>query len=218
MMQARMVHRLRPSEIWQPQAKQAALLQLAGLDLALYGGPVRPAVCECIGYGGAGFGGKTEGLLGLALVACMAIPGVKIGFFRRKFTELEGSDGAIERSHALYGRAGGHYNDQKHTWFFGKDDEKGTAPALRFCHCQYELDAQDYQSAAFDILLIDEATNFSWYIIDHLIARNRPSKASKIPKVFRVMTANPGGIGHSWYMQIFGIGKDVPLSPAAPKP
>ena len=202
--------RKKPSDIWQPQPKQNTLLELCGLDQALTGGTVRPAVCEWIGYGGAAFGGKTEGLVGLGLTACLSIRGVKIGYFRRKFTELEGSDGPIERSQQLYRQAGATYNQQKHLWTFGGATEKNAA--LRFCHCQNENDVYGYQSSAFDILLVDEATQFSWFIIDFLVTRNRHSKFSRIPHPFRVMTANPGGIGHSWYLQIFGIDDHTTLA------
>jgi hypothetical protein len=200
---------VRPSDFWSPQPKQAQLLEVCGLLDALNGGVVKPAICECIGYGGAAFGGKTEGLLGIGLVACLMISGVKVGYFRRKYTELEGSDGPIERSLEIFSRAGARYNQTKHVWTFGKDEDgEGDGAALRFCHCHNENDVYSYQSWAFDILLVDEATLFSWFIVDFLITRNRVSKYSKIPHPFRVMTANPGGVGHSWYMQLFGIGGD----------
>jgi len=156
-------------------------------------------MCERIGYGGAAFGGKTEGLIGLGLIACMRIPGVQVGFFRRTFPELEGSDGPIFRSRNLYPAGGGRYNDQKHVWKFPRKAE------LHFCHCQHEKDVFAYQSQAFDILMIDEATHFNWFIVDYLLTRNRISKFSEIPKPFSVFTTNPGGVGHMWFMQLFGV-------------
>jgi phage terminase large subunit len=201
--QRKAIQTTRPIDIWQPQEKQQELLRLCGFDEALTGGAVKPAVCRGIGYGGAAFGGKTEGLVALAMLACMAVPGVNVGYFRRTYPELEGSDGPIERSQQLYTRSGGEYNSQKHVWTFG--NRHNVTSHVHFCHCQHERNVSNYQSAAFDILLIDEATTFSWYIVDHLIARNRPSKDSTLPHPFRVMTANPGGVGHSWYMQIFGL-------------
>jgi hypothetical protein len=199
----RAIAAVKPVDIWEPQPKQLELLRLCGLDEALHGGPVKPAVCEAIGYGGAAFGGKTEGLVALGMVACMMVPGINVGYFRRMFTELEGADGPIERSKQLYPRAEATYNEMKHAWRFA--GRLNVSSQMRFCHCQHEKDVNHYQSWAFDILLIDEATTFSWYIVDHLIARNRPSKDSTLPHPFRVMTANPGGVGHSWYMQVFGL-------------
>lgn len=177
---------------------------------ALDGGDVHPAVCGLIGYGGAAGGGKTEGMIGAALVALHQIPGVKIGYFRRKFTELEGSDGPIERSQILFPEIGGKYNKSSHVWRIGdvKKDEnwnEGSASALRFCHCQYESDVSNYQSAAFDILMFDEATHFTWPIVRYLLTRNRVSRHSKIPKPFAIMSTNPGGVGHMWYKKIYDI-------------
>lgn len=217
------VRRRRAVDIWQPQPKQAQLLTACGLLDALHGGEVHPPVCETIGYGGAAYGGKTEGLLGLGLVACLSVPGVKIGYFRRTYPELEGSDGPIERSQDLYRQAGGRYNQGRHVWTFGgeeadEDWTAGSSAAMRFCHCQHEGDVYSYQSAAFDILLIDEATLFTWFIVDYLITRNRRSKFSALPRPFRVFTANPGGPGHLWYMQLFGINPDEDLYAAETLP
>ena len=199
-----------PSDVWQPQPKQAALLEICGLNDALVGGPVYPALAGMIGYGGAAGGGKTEGMVAMAMIALHQVPGCKVGYFRRTFKELEGSDGPIERSLYLYPNLGGEYNKGDHTWRFGREKEgadwnEGAASALRFCHCQYESDVYKYQSNAFDILLVDEATHFTWSIIRYLLTRNRISGHSELPKPFAVMSSNPGGVGHMWYKQVFAI-------------
>lgn len=188
-----------PGEIWQPQPKQAQLLEMCGLLDALNGGQVKPAVSELIGYGGAAFGGKTEGLVAIGMIACMAIPGVQVGYFRRTYPELEGADGPIIRSEDLYNQLGARYNQGKHVWRFANGSR------LHFNHCQNEKDVFKYQSQAFDILLVDEATHFSWFIIDYLLTRNRVSKYSEIPHPFTVMCSNPGNIGHLWYLKLFDI-------------
>ena len=201
--------RRNPIDVWKPQPKQFQLLQLAGLDEALYGRSIKPAVCEEIGYGGAAYGGKTEGMVGLALIALDQIPGVKIGYFRRTFKELEGSDGPIERAHVYFPEIGGKYNKSEHSWKFGEDEDpewnEGRSASLRFCHCQNEADVKMYQSWSFDILLFDEATQFSWYQYSMLKTRNRVSSYSKIPSPFSVACSNPGGVGHMWYKKQFGI-------------
>jgi hypothetical protein len=203
----------KPSDIWQPQPKQLQLLELAGLHNALHGGAVEPALCNLIGYGGAAGGGKTEGMVGLALVALSQVKSVKIGYFRRTYKELEGADGPIERSQILFPEIGGKYNKQEHTWRFGEEESKernedwneGIASALQFCHCQHESSVFAYQSKAFDILLFDEATHFSWAIVRYLMTRNRKSRHSELPMPFTVMCTNPGNIGHIWYMKLFDI-------------
>lgn len=193
----------KPSDFWKAQPKQQTLLEICGLRRAYDGGPIERCISQRIGYGGAAFGGKTEGLIGIALIACKMIPGIRIGFFRRKFTELEGSDGPIDRTRALFTQEGidASYAGDQHIWRFPNGS------TLRFCHCQNEADRFSYQSQAFDILLIDEATHFTWRIIDYLLTRNRPSKENSIEGFipFSVMCSNPGNIGHVWYMKIFDV-------------
>jgi hypothetical protein len=185
------------------------LLELCGLDNALHGGQVHKAACQLIGYGGAAGGGKTEGMIGLALIALHQIPGVKIGYFRRTYPELEELDGPIDRSRAIFPQLGFQYNETKHVWKAdaetGEDWDKLKGAALRFCHLQYEKTVKNYQSAAFDILLFDEATHFSWTQARTMITRNRKSKYSEIPMPFTVMCTNPGNIGHIWYKTLFDI-------------
>ena len=182
---------------WTPQPKQAQVLAACGLDQVFEGGHPRDAICETIGYGGAAFGGKSDGLLGIAIAAAFAYPGISIGYFRRTFPELEGADGAIIRSQELLAGVS-RYNEQKHVHVFP------TGSRLHFCHCQFESDVFQYQSQAFDILLIDEATHFTWSIVDYLITRNR-STIKDGPHPFRVFATNPGNVGHTWYLQLFDL-------------
>jgi len=182
---------------WFPQDKQKELLHACGLLGPIYNQAPEPPLCRLIGYGGAAFGGKSDGLLGIATVAAFAYPGCRIGFFRRKFTELEGADGAIERSHEILNQVA-EYNAGRHRWTFP------TGSRLFFCHCHEETNKYDYQSQAFDILLFDEATHFPWSIIDYLLTRNRPSSGAPVGMVpLAAMATNPGNVGHAWFYQLF---------------
>lgn len=129
----------------------------------------------------------------------MMVPGVQVGFFRRKFTELEGADGPIDRSLGLFTQAGATYNGSKHTWSFPNGSK------FRFAHCNNEANRFDYQSQAFDILIFDEATHFTWKIIDYLLTRNRASKTSQLTQPFALFLTNPGGVGLSWFIKLFDI-------------
>lgn len=159
--------------------------------------PERP-IARLLGYGGAAYGGKTDALLGLAMIAAFAFPGVRIGLFRRNFTELEGPDGPIERSRELLAGIA-EYNGERHRHTFP------TGSRLYFHHCATEDDRHNYQSQAWDILLIDEATHFTWPIIDYLITRNRPTIDNPDLTPFTVMTTNPGNVGHEWYARMFDV-------------
>lgn len=163
----------------------------------MYDGPIREPKAPVIGYGGAAGGGKTDAFLMLGVIICHAFKGARVVFMRRTFAELEGPDGAINRSIELFSGVGT-YNETKHRWTF--DD---TGSQLYFGHCQHEKDRTKYQGNQINVLLIDEATHFTWMITDYLITRNR----SVVPglKPFAAMASNPGNIGHVWYSDLFDI-------------
>ncbi len=186
---------------WYPQPKQMEGLELCGLAPVLMNKKPEPPLARLIGYGGAAFGGKTDlGVVGVAGLAALAWPGCKIGFFRRTFSELEGADGAIERSLEIFPGLG-KYNQGNHTWRFF------TGSGLYFNHCQHEKDRTRYQSQAWDILIIDEATHFPWIIVDYLITRNRPTGDFEGLVPFTLMSTNPGNVGHMWFMDLFDTTK-----------
>ena len=181
---------------WKPQPRQLVALQAAGLSFPFDSSKSRPAIADVIGYGGSAGGGKTDTLLAIGLVAAMAYPGIRIGYFRRQFPQLEGLGGAIDRSYAIYGQVG-KYNQQKHRWTFF------TGAQLQFCHAQNPKDVYNYQSQQFDILLIDEATQFTQEMIDYLITRNRKTIENQMFKPFCAMATNPGNIGHGMFLERF---------------
>lgn len=190
-----MPKRLEITVDWFPQPRQMDLIRAAGLEDCILGvGGPKPPVASIIGYGGAAYGGKTDADLGLATVAAFAYPGCNIAFFRRTFPELNNVGGAIKRSlEILSGIAT--YNVAEHTWLFPNGSR------LQFAFAQNESDVLKYKSSQFDILIIDEATSFTWYQVDYLMTRNRATVSGIQP--FTVMTTNPGDVGHAWYMQLF---------------
>ena len=143
-----------------------------------------------IGYGGSAGGGKSDALLSVGAIGAITWPGSRWAFFRRKFTELEGLDGAIDRSHKLFtGLA--EYNGARHRWTFGNGSR------FQFCHCNQEKNVHDYQSQSFDGLLFDEATHFTEFQINYLLTRNRATVDGPVP--FCAMATNPGNVGHLWF-------------------
>jgi len=181
---------------WIPQPRQADMLLVAGLLPVLAGYTPTPAWADIIGYGGAAFGGKTDGMLGLAGLAALAWPGIRIAYFRRTFPELEAGGGAIDRSQQMYSGIGT-YNAGNHSWNMFNGSE------VRFYHCQREADRLRYKSSQFEVLLVDEGTSFTWKIIDYLLTRNRVGTGCGIPRPFAVMSTNPGDVGHVWYRDMF---------------
>jgi hypothetical protein len=188
---------------YKPQpGPQTELLQAAGVLSYLNGGlPVAPAA-DVIGYGGAAFGGKTYGSVGLCSVLAQAFPGVQIGYFRRTYPELTGPDSAVPKAYEIFRTLASANNDGK-DWHFENGSE------VYFRYCQSEKDVYTYQSQAFDILIIDEATSFTWMIVDYLLTRNRTTaKVNNLVKPFAVFLSNPGNVGHVWYSQLFDVLKE----------
>jgi len=181
---------------WEPQPRQLKCLEFCGLDFPFTGSQPRPALADMIGYGGAAGGGKTDTLLAIAIIAGFQYSRIKIAFFRREFPQLEGLGGAIQRSlELLTGIC--KYNEQKHRWTFPNGSQ------LQFYHCKDENDVYNYQSQQFDILLVDESTQFTEFQIDYLITRNRATVSYPTFKPFSVMGTNPGNIGHGTFKERF---------------
>jgi len=205
----------KPASLTLLQKRQAVLLAACGFPCEAAGehvfggkkiemfkptGEWNPAVAEMIGYGGAAFGGKSYGMLILAKIAAELLPGVQIAYFRRTYPELDGPGAAMQKAYEVFGGV-------------AKDSDGGkvwkwpNGSMFYFRHCQNEKDVYSYQSQQIDILLVDEATHFSWFIIDYLLTRNRATVDHPGFKPFAVTSSNPGNVGHVWYSDIFDVGE-----------
>jgi phage terminase large subunit len=197
------------------QAKQAALLEACGFPCVSVGthefnGKMIPMwratgkrghlSADLLGYGGAAYGGKSYGLLILAVVAALLWPGVQIAYFRRTYSELDGPGAAIQKAYEVFSSVA---EDREG----GKEWNFPNGSVLYFRHCQNPNDVYLYQSQQIDILLVDETTHWPWVMIDYLLTRNRASGSVKVPgfKPFAVLPSNPGNIGHAWYASVFDV-------------
>jgi hypothetical protein len=181
---------------WRQQPKQIQFLDACGLAFPFLGGAPKAPLADRIGYGGAAGGGKSDALLMVGIIAGFTFKGINIGYFRRKFTELQGPGGAIMRSSELLARKA-KWNGSLHRWTF-----PGGA-SLTFCHLNTDGSVHDYQSQQFDIMLFDEETQFSDFQIDYMTGtRNRATKDTII-KPFSASATNPGGIGHARFKEQF---------------
>lgn len=185
---------------WKQQARQMTFLRACGLAHALEGGKPTPAKAKVIAYGGAAGGGKSDGMIMGAIIACCTYSGIAVGYFRRKFTQLEGAGGAIWRSTQLLAplvdKGLVKWNGGLYRWTFFNGS------VIQFAHLQHEHDVQNYQSQQFDILCFDEATHFSRFQYRYMLSRNR-SNTPNMPRPFIMMGTNPGGIGHTWFKDEF---------------
>lgn len=203
------------AELPRVQARQAKLLEACGFackpagEMLIGGAPIAMqratgersgAVADLIGYGGAAYGGKTFGNLILARVAATLWPGIQIAFFRRTYSQLDGPGAAMQTAHEVFNGAA-KASDGGKEWKF----DNGSV--FYFRYAQNEKDKYNYQSQQIDVLILDEATHFTWSIVDYLLTRNRATTGAYGFKPFAVMPSNPGNIGHVWYSQIFDVEK-----------
>jgi phage terminase large subunit len=175
---------------WAPQLRQLICLEACGLDPILVNKPPRAPMARVIGYGGSAGAGKTDLLLGVGMLSGLHWPGISIGYFRREYPMLEGPGGAIMRSHELMS-SWAQWNGGERRWWLP------TGSILQFCHAADERDVFKYQSLQFDIILMDEATQFTRFQYRYLMTRNRATRDGITP--FMVLATNPGGIGHIWF-------------------
>lgn len=178
---------------WLPQKKQLKFLRACGLAHPFDGGSPKKPIADLIGYGGAAGGGKSDALMGAAIVYALTYPGSRIGYFRQTFTQLDGAGGAIARSLELLS-AHAKYNGGKHEWVFPNGSR------LRFCYLSRDADLPNYQSQQFDCLLFDEATQFTWHQINWMQQRLRSVKGYP---TFSALATNPGGQGHYFFKNFF---------------
>ncbi len=153
---------------------------------------------------------NSDSLLMTALLSCITWPGCNVGYFRRRYPDLEGPGGAIMRSHELF-KDLAKYHGGNRRW------NVVNGGVVQFCHCQNEDDVYSYNSQQFDILLIDESTQFSEFQIKYLQSRNRATVSNLIP--FCAMATNPGGVSHGFHLKKFveagppGVPVEVEIEP-----
>lgn len=144
-------------------------------------------------YGGAKGGGKSKGIRDILLLRRFQHPGTHAGLFRRTYKELEGNHiRPLFKEHPAL----------KEYWTESK--KLLTLPnqsTLEFCHCENEADVELYQGREFEDLAIEEAGQWLESMFRTLHGSNRSATPGFKPRT--LLTANPGGIGHSWLKRLF---------------
>lgn len=180
--------------LWKSQPKQIKFLRACGLSHPFDGGKARLPIAKVVGYGGAAGGGKSDALLMAGIIYALSYKKARIGYFRQTFSQLEGAGGAIMRSmELLTGIA--KYNATKHVWKFPNGS------IIKFAFLDKDKDVHIYQSQQFEVLLFDEATQFSWHQVSYMI--NSRMRSVRGYPTFAAMATNPGGKGHSWFKKFF---------------
>lgn len=145
-------------------------------------------------YGGARGGGKSWSVITKSTMLCLneEYAGIKILIMRRRYTQLE--EMMISPICKLIPEALGGYNGSLYTFFFYNGS------TIKFGHLNNKRDIEDYQGKEYDVIFMDEATQFTEEEFRTLGVCIRGVNA--FPKRF-YLTCNPGGIGHQWVKRLF---------------
>jgi Terminase large subunit, T4likevirus-type, N-terminal len=179
--------------IWTPTEKQDEFLSCPAREV-LFGGSV-----GC---------GKTDSLL-ISALSQTGNRRHRAIIFRRTYPQLRDM---IGRSHELYLPLGGSFNKQDKQWTFK------SGAIVEFGYLDAPEDRYNYQGRAFSFLGFDELALWPGDATDanlepcnssyvYLLSRLRTVEGSGLRLEVR-STCTPGGPGHGWVKQRFGIGDD----------
>lgn len=144
-----------------------------------------------VAYGGARGGGKSWALRRKLVLLCIEYPGINILLIRKTYNELRDNHIRI-----LTGELKGiaTYTDSRKTFEFPNGS------VLRMGYLDTESDTSQYQGQEYDVIALDEATQFTEYQFQTLKGCLRG--ANNFPKRM-YLTCNPGGVGHAWVKRLF---------------
>lgn len=151
-------------------------------------------------YGGARGGGKSWAARMKAVLLCFNYPGIQILLLRRTLKDLRDNH-VIPLQKLLRTES-----DTKFATYKVQEKEFLFANGSRLVlgYCDNESDVLQYQGQAYDVIFMEEATQFTEFMFQTLTESNRSSglcKAKFSPRMY--LTCNPGGVGHMWFKRLF---------------
>ncbi len=148
-----------------------------------------------IAYGGARGGGKSFAMRAKLVLLALRFPGIQILLLRRTFPELrENHINPLRRW--LYGIAT--YRDSTKEFLF-----PGGA-RIKLGYLSEEGDALQYQGQAYEVIGMEEATQFTesqYYAMTECCRLSGQMREKFTPRMY--FTCNPGGVGHAWVKRLF---------------
>lgn len=149
-------------------------------------------------FGGAMSGGKSHALRWHGILACMAVAGTKVLLLRREFKDLENTHLVAIAQQVPQELA--RYNSGR------KRLEFANGSFMQFGHCNTDQDFAGWLSTEWDMILVDEASTFTPWMLTMLRTRLRTTNPRIRPQF--VLASNPGGESHLWLKARF-IDKSV---------
>lgn len=145
-------------------------------------------------YGGAAGGGKSAGLIAIAL-RWQNVPQFRSIFFRRETTQLKD---LLDKANEIFKIAApkARWNRTENTWHFP------SGATSYFRHLEHEGDEGAHDGQEYQYIGFDELTHFTKDMYTKLRARLRSSTPG-LPRIMRG-TSNPGGKHAEWVFQFWG--------------
>jgi phage terminase large subunit-like protein len=163
---------------------------------------------ECL-FGGAAGAGKSDVALMLVL-RHVHVPGYAGAVFRRTKVDADKPDAPLARAREWLrpAMAAGlcRWDEELRSFVFKTampDGTPGPPSQIHFGYLQHEADQDRYQGSAFQVIVVDELTQWPEGNYLFLFSRLRYSETLKIPAGYSLpllmrATSNPGGRGHEW--------------------
>ncbi len=146
-------------------------------------------------YGGSRGGGKSDAARMKAILLCLRWAGIQILFMRRTYPELK-ENHLLPAMKILNGVA--KYSGVDKAFMFPN------GARLKFGYCKNESDLLQYQGQAYDVIFLEECTQFPEQVFTTMTESNRSSglmRQAFPPRMY--FTCNPGGVGHAWFKRLF---------------
>lgn len=150
------------------------------------------AISKYIAYGGARGGGKSWALRRKLILLALEFDGIRLLIIRRTMPELRENHVLPLRSELS---SVADYNKDENAFYFPNGSR------LKLGYCDAEGDVLQYQGQEYDVIAMDEATQFSEYQFTCLRACLRGGNPFHPKRMY--LTCNPGGVGHAWVKRLF---------------
>lgn len=152
-------------------------------------------------YGGAKAGGKSHLARVFAIHSCYKYPGIRILFVRATYEDIRQNQ--IVPILNIIPDTMRNYNGSTHELQIPVGVENGIAiSTIQFGNWEGSESENKYQGQEYDIIIVDEATQFTERMFRHLAGCLRGNVGKGFPKKM-LLTCNPGGIGHFWVKRLF---------------
>lgn len=145
-----------------------------------------------VAYGGARGGGKSWALRRKCVLLAMRYGGIRILLLRKTLQELK-------ENHLR--QLSGETKDIAAFKAGERAFEFKNGSRIKLGYCDSENDINQFQGQEYDVICMDEATQFTEFQFSCLCACMRGGIAGQ-PRRF-YLTCNPGGIGHGWVKRLF---------------